>query len=86
MKRNTVIVAAWLMALTFIVDSALLARNSTAVVREGTRILIELRTKLDADKTKRGKKFKAWTVESIETGELLPTSPPPLRDRPEFVT
>ena len=74
MKRNTVIVAAWLMALTLIFDSALLARNSTAVVREGTRILIELRTKLDADKTKRGKKFKAWTVEPIETedGSVLP--------------
>ncbi len=74
LKRNTVIVAAWLMALIFIVDSALLARNSTAVVREGTRILIELRTKLDADKTKRGKKFKAWTVEPIETedGSVLP--------------
>ncbi|MFQ5945121.1 MAG: 3,4-dihydroxyphenylacetate 2,3-dioxygenase [Anaerolineae bacterium] len=29
---------------------------------------------------------EASQVESIETGELLPTSPPPLRDRPEFVT
>ena len=55
-------------------ESVLLARNSTAVVREGTHILIELRTKLDADKTKKGKKFKAWTVESIETedGSILP--------------
>ena len=29
---------------------------------------------------------EAAPVEDIETGELLPTSPPPLRDRPEFVT
>ncbi len=29
---------------------------------------------------------EAALVESIETGKLLPTSPPPLRDRPEFVT
>ncbi len=29
---------------------------------------------------------EASLVESIETGELLPTSAPPLRDRPEFVT
>jgi len=29
---------------------------------------------------------EAALVESIETGELLPTSLPPLKDRPEFVT
>lgn len=29
---------------------------------------------------------EASLVESITTGELMPTSPPPLRDRPEFVT
>ncbi len=29
---------------------------------------------------------EAAHVESIETGEFMPTSPPPLRDRPEFVT
>lgn len=29
---------------------------------------------------------EAALVESIESGELMPTSPPPLRDRPEFVT
>jgi len=29
---------------------------------------------------------EASLVESVETGELLPTSAPPLRDRPEFVT
>lgn len=29
---------------------------------------------------------EASLVESVETGELLPTSPPPLKDRPEFVT
>lgn len=29
---------------------------------------------------------EAALVESIETGELLPTSPPPLADRPDFVT
>lgn len=28
---------------------------------------------------------EASQVESIETGKLLPTSPPPLRDRPEFI-
>ena len=29
---------------------------------------------------------EASLVESIETGEFMPTSPAPLRDRPEFVT
>ena len=52
----------------------LLAQTTTASVPSGTRLLIRLEDKLSTEKNKPGKKFKAKTLEPVQTsdGFILP--------------
>ncbi len=66
----TWLICAWLLSVPF--ARPLAAADSE--VPAGTRFLVELGDKLDARKVNRGKRFKAWTLEAIETtdGEIIP--------------
>ncbi len=64
------LICAWLLSVSFAYPVA--GRDSE--VPAGTRFMVELGDKLDARKVNRGKKFKAWTLEAIETtnGRIIP--------------
>jgi len=55
-----------IVALTLLAAPARAGSETLAEVPAGTRFLVELRTKLDAEKVKVGKKFEARTIEPIQ--------------------
>lgn len=66
----TWLACAWLLSLPL--ATSLAAADSE--VPAGTRFMVELGDRLEARKVREGKRFKAWTLEAIETtdGDVIP--------------